>query len=102
MHNGADLARMAADITLLEDDIGRVADARALALSNQALIDSNFKLTVGLNTSILSVAALGMLTPVSASMLHNGSTIAILLRAMLGGGMPATSRRKLQRKAKTA
>ncbi|MCQ8130881.1 heavy metal translocating P-type ATPase, partial [Methylomonas rivi] len=88
MHRGADVARLAADITLLEDNIARVADARALALATSKLIASNFKLTVGLNTGILSAAAFGWLNPVKASMLHNGSTIAILLRALLGGGMP--------------
>lgn len=84
MQCGADIARLAADITLLEDDIGRVADARELAQATQKLIDSNFKLTVGLNTAILGAAAFGVLKPVTASMLHNGSTIGILLRALLG------------------
>ncbi len=85
MHRGADIARLASDILLLEDNIERVADAKAKANANRRLIDSNFKLTVGLNTAILGAAAFGLLTPVSASMLHNGSTIGILLRALLGG-----------------
>ncbi|MFT3717443.1 heavy metal translocating P-type ATPase [Pseudorhodoferax sp.] len=88
MHNGADVARLASDVALLEDDIARVADAKALSLATKRLIDGNFKLTVGLNTSILSAAALGWLTPVAASALHNGSTIAILLRALVGAGLP--------------
>ncbi len=88
MHNGADVARLASDVALLEDDIARVADARALALATGRLINSNFKLTVGLNTTILSAAAFGLLTPVAASALHNGTTIAILLRALAGAGLP--------------
>jgi len=88
MQRGADVARLAADITLLVDDIARVADARALAMATTTLIDSNFKLTVGLNTGIFSAAALGWLSPVKASMLHNSATIALLLRALLGAGMP--------------
>lgn len=95
MHQGADIARLASDIALLEDDISRVADARALAQATRKLIDSNFRLTVGLNTSILSAAALGWLSPVSASMLHNGSTIAILLRALAGVGLPRQRQRRL-------
>ncbi|EIC30066.1 heavy metal translocating P-type ATPase [Methylomicrobium album] len=97
MHRGADIARLAADITLLEDDIARVADARALALATARLIDSNFKLTAGLNTGILSAAAIGWLNPIKASMLHNGSTIAILLRALLGGGMPSKTQTRAGR-----
>lgn len=92
MHNGADVARLASDVALLEDDIARVADAKALALATRRLIDSNFKLTVGLNTTILSAAAFGWLTPVAASALHNGTTIAILLRALAGAGLPRGTR----------
>lgn len=94
MHQGADIARLASDIALLEDDIARVADARALALATRQLIDSNFRLTVGLNTSILGAAAFGWLSPVAASMLHNGSTIAILLRALAGAGLPRQRKRR--------
>lgn len=94
MQRGADVARLAADLVLLEDRIGHVADAKALALATRALIDSNFRLTMGLNSTILGAAALGALSPVAASMLHNGSTIAILLRALAGAGLPRGQRRK--------
>ena len=36
-------------------------------------------------TGILAAAAAGWLTPVASSVLHNGSTIAILLNALRGG-----------------
>ena len=85
MQKGADIARLTADIALLEDDIERVADAKALANATLELIDQNFKLTVGVNTGILAAAAFGKLTPIASSVLHNGSTIAILLNALLGG-----------------
>lgn len=97
MHHGADIARLASDVTLLEDDLALVAEARALALSTRRLIQTNFNLTLGLNTSILSAAALGLLKPISASMLHNGTTIAILLRALAGAGLPRYSKLKSKR-----
>ena len=87
MQKGADIARLTADIALLEDDVERVADAKALANATLKLIDTNFKLTVGANTGILAAAALGRLTPIASSVLHNGSTIAILLNALLSGEM---------------
>lgn len=99
MHRGADIARLASDIVLLEDNIERVADAKELANATRRLISSNFKLTVGLNTTILGAAALGLLTPVAASMLHNGSTIAILLRALLGAGLPKRSSPRRKKEA---
>lgn len=86
MQKGADIARLTSDIALLEDDIARVADARELARAAMRRIDHNFKLTVGANTGILVAAALGGLTPIASSVLHNGSTIAILLNALRGGG----------------
>ncbi|PTD95097.1 heavy metal translocating P-type ATPase [Pseudothauera lacus] len=101
MHNGADVARLAADVALLEDDIARVADAKALAIATQHLIDSNFRLTVGLNTTILSAAAFGWLRPVAASALHNGTTIAILLRALAGAGLPRNRRSRPPRPTTT-
>ena len=91
MQRGADLARLTSDIALLEDDVGRVADAKALAAATMRRIDGNFKFTVAANTGILAAAAAGWLTPVASSVLHNGSTIAILLNA-LRGGLSATPR----------
>ncbi|KAB2920683.1 MAG: heavy metal translocating P-type ATPase [Dechloromonas sp.] len=82
MQKGADIARLTADVALLEDGIERVADARALALATMRRIDANFRLTVGTNTGILAAAAAGRLSPVAASIAHNGSTIAILLNAL--------------------
>ena len=88
MHNGADVARVAADVVLLEDDFARIADMRELSVITERLIKSNFGLTAILNSSILLAAASGKLQPVATSVLHNGSTIAILLRAFLRARLP--------------
>ncbi|MDR1423580.1 MAG: heavy metal translocating P-type ATPase [Azoarcus sp.] len=82
MQKGADVARLTADIALLEDNIARVADAKALALATLRRVSANYKLTVGLNTAILAAAATGALPPVATSVLHNGSTLGILLNAL--------------------
>lgn len=93
MQKGADIARLTADVVLLEDSIARVADARALANAAMARIDTNYKLTVGLNTAILGFAALGLLSPVATAVLHNGATIGILLNAFRGSAPKADKRR---------
>ena len=82
MHHGADLARLTADILLLEDDLARVADVLVVANEVMRIILTSFRLTIGLNTSILLAAALGVLSPLVTSVLHNGSTIAILLNVL--------------------
>ncbi len=84
MLQGADIARLTSDIVLFEDDLDLVAQAKAAAQATMKLIDSNYRLTVGINTAILAAAALGRLSPIAASILHNGATIGILLRALLG------------------
>ncbi|MDR2165191.1 MAG: heavy metal translocating P-type ATPase [Zoogloeaceae bacterium] len=95
MQKGADVARLTADIALLEDDITRVADAKALAIAAMQRISTNYRLTVGLNTAILSAAAFGILTPIATSVLHNGSTIGILLNALrIRSGEKEKPRRK--------
>ncbi|MCP9928884.1 heavy metal translocating P-type ATPase [Cyanobium sp. CH-040] len=82
MSRGAEVARLSADITLLDDDIARVADVKAIANATMARIDANYLATVGINSGILGAAAMGWLSPVRSSLLHNGSTVAILLSAL--------------------
>ncbi|TJZ79179.1 heavy metal translocating P-type ATPase [Chitiniphilus eburneus] len=96
MQKGADIARLSADIALLEDDIARVADIKALANATMRRIDANYRLAVGLNSTILGAAAFGLLRPIATAALHNGSTIAILLNALRGTQQdrPGRDRRK--------
>jgi cation transport ATPase len=84
MPRGADIARATADIVLLDDRLAGVADARDLAARTMRLIRTNFNLAVGINSAILGGAILGWLSPVASAVLHNGTTIGILLNALSG------------------
>ena len=84
MQKGAEIARASADLSLLVDDVGAVADARELALETMNLIGRNYTTTVIANSAILTAATLGLLKPVSTALLHNGTTVAILLNAIRG------------------
>jgi heavy metal translocating P-type ATPase len=84
MPRGADIARATADIVLLDDRLAAVADARDLAARTMKLIRTNFNLAVGINSAILGGAILGWLSPVASAVLHNGTTIGILLNALAG------------------
>ncbi|WP_096701916.1 heavy metal translocating P-type ATPase [Magnetospirillum sp. 15-1] len=90
MQKGADIARLTADIALLEDEVERVADAKEAANAVMGLIKTNYRATVGLNTAILGAAALGLLSPIATSVLHNGTTIGILLNALRRRGARQT------------
>ncbi|MEB4591666.1 heavy metal translocating P-type ATPase [Candidatus Thiothrix sp. Deng01] len=84
MPRGADIARATASIVLMDDRLAAVADARELAGRTMQLIRSNFHMAVGVNTAVLAGAVLGKLSPVMSAVLHNGTTIGVLLRALVG------------------
>lgn len=87
MPRGADIARATADIVLIDDRLDAVADALAIAKGTMALIHSNFHLAIGINSAVLAGAVLGWLNPVMSALLHNGTTIGVLLRALAGAGV---------------
>jgi cation-transporting P-type ATPase C len=85
MPRAADIARATADIVLLEDRLDSVATILSIAQKSMRLIHSNFGIAVGVNSAILAAAAFGRLSPLAAATLHNGTTITVLLRALLSG-----------------
>lgn len=82
MPRGALLSREAADVILLRDDLHSLTQARLFAVRTQKLIRSNFHLDVTVNSLLLLAATFGWVPPVAAAMLHNGTTLAILIRAL--------------------
>jgi cation-transporting P-type ATPase C len=92
MPRGADIARATADIVLMDDHLSAVADVRDIAARTMRLIRANFNLAVGINTGILGGAVMGRLSPVASALLHNGTTIGILLNALSGVRTPGRSR----------
>lgn len=84
MSKGADIAKATADVSLLKDDINAVAEAKELANKTMDLINKNFNTTVVVNSMILGGATLGLLRPISTAVLHNGTTIFLLLNSLKG------------------
>lgn len=84
MSRGADIAKVTADINLLKDDIDAVFEAKDLANKTMSLINHNFNTTVVVNSLILAGATLGLLKPISTAVLHNGTTIFLLLNSLKG------------------
>lgn len=82
MFRGADIAKATADISLLKDDILAVAQIKELANKTIKRINGHFNATVGINSSILFGATIGMLSPIATAVLHNGTTIGLLLNSM--------------------
>ncbi|RXJ60570.1 heavy metal translocating P-type ATPase [Candidatus Marinarcus aquaticus] len=84
MSKGADIAKATADIGLLKDDIDAVAQAKELANKTMKLINNNFNATVGVNSLILTGATVGLFSPITTAVLHNGTTIGLLFNSMKG------------------
>lgn len=87
---GADIARATADIVLLDDRLAAVAEAREAALNAMGMIRSNFRAAIGINTALFVAASAGFLSPIAAAVLHNGTTLALLGRALSAEAFPKT------------
>lgn len=84
MSKGADIAKATADISLLKDDIMAVVEAKEYANKTMNLINTNFNATVGINSCILAGATFGIFSPIVTAVLHNGTTIGLLLNSIKG------------------
>lgn len=82
MSGGADIARCMADVVLTQDSLESVVQARELSTATVALIQSNIQLAACANSLVMFGGAMGWIPPLFAAALHNGATIAGLLRAM--------------------
>ena len=81
---GSDIAKATAEAVLLDEGLAGVALAREASVNTMNLVRTNFGLAVGINSSILIAATLGWLSPLASAVLHNSSTVGILLNALKG------------------
>ncbi|MCG8425902.1 MAG: heavy metal translocating P-type ATPase [Chromatiales bacterium] len=86
MSRGAELARATADVVLLEDELSLLANAVDVSQRTMRLVETNYKAAIGINTGVMLGAAMGWLSPVTTAVLHNGTTVALLLKALRGLG----------------
>jgi len=82
MSRGTELAQQTADIVLLRDDLHGIEDVFSISHEAMKLIDSNIRLAEVVNTGIMGAAALGWLNPAASALLHNGTTLAVILRSL--------------------
>ncbi|QLA18432.1 heavy metal translocating P-type ATPase [Desulfolutivibrio sulfoxidireducens] len=87
MPNGADLAREAAQVLLLSEDLHALPTAKKAAMRTNTIVKHCFYSTIGLNSLILFMAGSG-LSPLASALLHNVSTVGILGYAAMAAGRP--------------
>ncbi|MGD9388602.1 MAG: heavy metal translocating P-type ATPase [Gammaproteobacteria bacterium] len=102
MSRGAELARATADVVLLEDRLGLLLDAVDISQRTMKLIASNYRAAIGINTGVMIGAALGMVSPVASAIMHNGTTVGLLVRALRGLGEPTPGPHALPSETMTA
>jgi heavy metal translocating P-type ATPase len=88
MPKGADLAREAAQVVLLKEDLSALVEARRIACHANRTMQNCFWTSVGANSLFLLLAGIGALPPVTAAILHNANTVGILGYAALSGMDP--------------
>ena len=77
-----DVAMEAADITITQDNPLLVPGIIGLSKNTVKTIKENFAMVIGLNTFALVLGATGILAPIYASVLHNSTTILVVLNSL--------------------
>ncbi len=77
-----DLAIETADITLAQDNLYLVPQTIEISRKTYKTIEQNFMASVGVNVVGLLIGASGVLSPFSAALVHNLSTIAVIANSL--------------------
>lgn len=79
---GAAIAREIADITISATDLDALVTLKELSNALVKRIDSNYRLILGFNATLILLGVGGIIQPTTSALLHNVSTIAIGAKSM--------------------
>lgn len=77
MHQGADIAKEISDISIGSDSLEGLVDVLKLSKAMDKRIKTDYKQIVSINSSLIILGVLGILSNTSSSLLHNLSTVMI-------------------------
>ena len=77
MSAGSAVAREAADISLVSDDLHSLVELRQLSCILEKRMHQGYRFTIGFNSLLLALGIGGSITPQASSLLHNSGTIGI-------------------------
>lgn len=80
---GSDIARDAADITLLSSDLANVPYVQRLAQSTLRTIKFNITLSMLINVVAIALSVAGLMGPVVGALVHNAGSVLVVLNAAL-------------------
>ncbi len=77
MSAGSAVAREAADISLVSDNLHSLVELRQLSRILEKRMRQGYRVTIGWNTLLLALGIGGIITPQASSFLHNSGTVGI-------------------------
>ncbi len=80
--DGAELAREVADITIGAESLFEIVTLKQISDGLIRRIQKNYRIIVGINSSLILLGVLGIMAPTRSALLHNLSTIAIGIKSM--------------------
>ena len=80
--DGAQIAREIADVTVGADDLHELVTLKKISNGLMERIHRNYRLIVGINTSLIVLGVAGAFPPTTSALLHNTSTLLISLKSM--------------------
>ena len=80
--DGAQIAREIADVTVGADDLHELVTLKKISNGLMGRIHRNYRLIVGINTSLIVLGVAGVFPPTTSALLHNTSTLLISLKSM--------------------
>ncbi len=86
MTRSSDLAQVAAQAVILDDDLQALCAALRIARRQHAILNHCYNQGLIVNSLLLLLAAFGALTPFAAAILHNANTFGLMSYAALAAG----------------
>ena len=80
--DGAAIAREVADITVGADDLYSLLILKRLSDALMARIHGNYRKIIAFNLMLIVLGVIGVLPPATSALLHNASTLAIIIKSM--------------------
>lgn len=71
-----------ADVTVGADDLHELVTLKKISNGLMERIHRNYRLIVGINTSLIVLGVAGVFPPTTSALLHNTSTLLISLKSM--------------------
>ncbi len=79
---GTDVALETADVVLMADDLGKLPEAIGLSRFSRRIIKQNLAIALGVIAVVSPIAALGLANLPLAVVLHEGSTVVVVLNSL--------------------